>query len=49
MTTDEFVFEYLKADQDTGSGSYEKMVAIINTLDWEKIKPYILDLKYFFF
>ena len=49
MTTDEFVFEYLKADRDTGAGSYKKMVAIINTLDWEKIKPYILDLKYFFF
>ncbi len=49
MTPDEFILEYLKADQDTGAGSYEKMAAAIQTLDWEKVKPYILDLKYFYF
>ena len=49
MTPEEFIFEYLKADQDTGAGSCEKMVAIINALDWEKVKSYILDLKYFYF
>lgn len=49
MTPEEFIFEYLKADQDTGAGSYEKMVATIQTLDWDKIKPSILDLKYFYF
>ena len=49
MTPDEFIFEYLKADQDTGTGSYEKMVSAIQTLDWEKVKPYILNLKYFYF
>ena len=49
MTTEEFIFEYLKADQDTGAGSYEKMVSIIKDLDWEKVKCYILDLKYFYF
>lgn len=49
MTPDEFVFEYLKADQDTGAGSYEKMVSFINHLDWEKVKPHILKLRYFYF
>jgi hypothetical protein len=49
MTPEEFIFEYFRADQDTGSGSYEKMVSIAKDLDWSKIKPYILDLKYFYF
>lgn len=49
MTPDEFVFEYLKADQDAGAGSYEKMVSFIKDIDWEKVKPYILKLKYFYF
>lgn len=49
MSSNEFIFEYLKADQDTGAGSYEKMVAIINTLDWGEVKSYILNLKYFYF
>jgi hypothetical protein len=49
MTPNEFIFEYLKADQDTGAGSHEQMVSIIDTLDWEQVKPYILKLKYFYF
>jgi len=49
MTPEEFVFEYLKADQDTGAGSHERMVSAIKTLDWEKVRPYILKLKYFYF
>jgi len=49
MTPEEFIFEYLRADQDTGAGSYEKMVSIIKDLDWEKVKPYVLKLKYFYF
>jgi hypothetical protein len=49
MTPTEFVFEYLKADQDTGSGSYAKMYSVIQTLDWEEIKTTILKLKYFYF
>ncbi len=49
MTTDEFIFEYLKADQDTGKGSYEKMVSFIKEIEWEKVKSYILKLRYFYF
>lgn len=49
MTPDEFIFEYLKADQDTGAGSYEKMVSFIKDLEWEKVKSYILKLRYFYF
>ena len=49
MTPTEFIFEYLKADQDSGAGSYAKMHSIIQTLNWEEIKPVILKLKYFFF
>jgi hypothetical protein len=49
MTNEEFIFEYLKADQDTGAGSYEKMCSIIQTLFWAEIKPVILKLKYFYF
>lgn len=49
MTQDEFIFEYLKADQDTGTGTYEKMMSVIKDLDWEKIKPVIIKLKYFYF
>lgn len=49
MTPTEFIFEYLKADQDTGSGSYAKMCSIIQTLDWNEIKPVILKLRYFYF
>lgn len=49
MTQDEFIFEYFKADQDTGAGSYEKMISVIQTLDWEKVKHHILKLKYFYF
>ena len=49
MTSAEFIFEYFKADQDTGAGSYEKMISITNTLNWEEIKPYILSEKYFYF
>src|ERR1035437_718595 len=50
MTPEEnFINEYLRYDQDTGAGSYEKMVSTIKDLDWEKVKPYILKLKYFYF
>ena len=49
MTHEEFIFEYFKADQDTGAGSYEKMVFIIKDLEREKIKSYILKSKYFYF
>lgn len=49
MTPEEFIFEYLKADQDTGAGSYEKMVSVSKDLDWIEIKSYILNLKYFYF
>ncbi len=49
MTPSEFVFEYLKADQDTGAGSYEKMLSIIKTLDWSEVKTHILKLRYFYF
>lgn len=49
MTPTEFIFEYLKADQDTGDGSYAKMYSIIQTLNWEEIKPIILKLRYFYF
>jgi hypothetical protein len=45
----EFIFEYFKADLDTGAGSYNKMMAHIKLLKWNEIKPYILDLKYFYF
>lgn len=49
MTSEEFVFEYLKADQDTGAGSYEKMMNSIQSLEWSTVKSYILKLKYFYF
>lgn len=49
MTPDEFIFEYLKADQDTGAGSYEKMLAEIKTLNWEQVKPVVIKLRYFYF
>ena len=50
MTPEEnFIQEYLKYDQDTGAGSYEKMVSLIKDLDWSKIKPHIIKLKYFYF
>lgn len=49
MTSQEFIFEYFLADQDTGAGTYEKMVGIIDSLNWEEVKPYILKLKYFYF
>ena len=49
MTPDEFIFEYLKADQDTGAESYAKMYSIIQTLNWEEVKPVILKLRYFYF
>lgn len=49
MTPEEFIFEYLEADQDTGAGSYEKMISEIQTLDWEQVKPHILKLRYFYF
>jgi hypothetical protein len=49
MTPDEFIFEYLKADQDTGAGSYETMLAEAKTLDWQPVKDAILKLRYFYF
>lgn len=49
MTPEEFMFEYLEADQDTGAGSFEKMMAEIYTLDWEQVKPHIIKLRYFYF
>ncbi len=49
MSSKEFIFEYLKADQDTGSGAYEKMVSVIKTLDWKEVKSYIINLRYFYF
>ncbi len=49
MTPEEFIFEYLKADQDTGAGSYEKMVSLAKGIDWEQVKSYILKLRYFYF
>lgn len=49
MTPREFIFEYLQADQDTGAGSYEKMVSCIETINWEEVKLYILKMRYFYF
>jgi len=49
MTPQEFIFEYLKADQDTGAGSYEKMISAIATFDWAEVKAAILKLRYFYF
>jgi len=49
MTASDFVFEYFKADQEAGPGSYEKMYSIIQTLNWDEIKPIVLKLKYFYF
>ena len=49
MTLEEFIFEYLKAEQDTGAGSYEKMLSHIQSIDWLKVKSSILKLKYFYF
>ncbi len=49
MSPDDFIFEYLKADQDTGAGSYEKMMLAIKDLDWSLVKPHILKLRYFYF
>ena len=49
MSPNEFIFEYFRADQDSGAGSYEKMLDIINKLDWSPIKSYILNLEYFYF
>ena len=49
MTPEEFIFEYLTADQDTGAGSYEKMVSLAKDIDWEKVKQHILKLRYFYF
>ena len=49
MSPNEFIFEYLKADQDTGAGSYEKMVAFTKDFEWFEVKSHILKLKYFFF
>lgn len=49
MTSAEFIFEYLKADQDISSEAYEKMISIIKSLNWEEIKPAIINLKYFYF
>lgn len=49
MTPEEFIFEYLRADQDTGAGSHETMVGVIKALDWTEVKSYILELKYFYF
>lgn len=49
MTPQEFIFEYLKADQDTGAGSYEKMLSVIKTIDWEEVKPHVLKMRYFYF
>jgi hypothetical protein len=49
MTPQEFIFEYLKADQDTGAGAYQRMISEIETLDWQAVKPHILKLRYFYF
>ncbi len=49
MTPEEFIFEYLKADQDTGAGSHERMVSALQSFDWGEVKPHILKLKYFYF
>lgn len=49
MTSKEFIFEYLKADQEIGPGSYEKMISFIETFDWEEVKSHILKLRYFYF
>lgn len=49
MTLEEFIFEYLKADQDTGAGSYEKMTALAKDLKWEEVKSHILKMRYFYF
>lgn len=43
------MYEYLVADQDTGSGSYEKMMLLASDLDWAQIKPHIKKLRYFYF
>ena len=49
MNSIEFIFEYLKADQEIGPGSYEKMVSFAEKLDWENVRSYILKLRYFYF
>lgn len=49
MSPNEFIFEYFRADQDSGAGSYKKMLSCINELEWDPIKLYILDLEYFYF
>ena len=49
MTLEEFIFEYLKAEQDTGAGSYETMLSHIQSLNWEVVKSHIVKLKYFYF
>ena len=45
MTPEEFIFEYLKADQDTGAGSYERMVSFIKDLEWSQVKSFVKNHK----
>lgn len=50
MKSDDFIYEYLKCDRDTGDGSYEKLLDAIKEIDdWETVKQYIIKLKYFYY
>ena len=49
MTPKEFIFEYLEADQESGPGSYERMVSFIDPQWWGEVKSCILKLRYFYF
>ena len=50
MRSDDFIYEYLNCDRETGAGSYEKLLDAIKEVDdWGKVKQYILKLKYFYY
>jgi len=49
MTPEEFIEEYLVNENDLSHESFVKMVGIINTLEWEKVKAYILSVNYYTF
>lgn len=49
MNEKEFIFEYLEVEQDTGAGAYDKMVSVIQSLNWEEVKLRILKMRYFYF
>jgi hypothetical protein len=50
MTPEEnFIQEYFRFDLETGAGSYEKLLLESKSLNWLKVKEYILSIKYFYF